>query len=263
MKRNWFVPFMYVPHFSFHRAVLKPRFVSSRMSVALYSTPEAYTVATSDRLLCNRLHLSRAVGGLPGVTVHVTEDAFTASLFADELCGVDTSLIFYMQPGSILSRQFTSKDTHSTHGDLLVVHGSAKLRHVDRELAKLTTRVLGFETPSFTFNTDLFLPVGANANLRNWFVSGRDVDYQERPGDWGLREVMHELATIRDMSAVPQVRFNEGFTGPYPYGGIMVKAVAALAAGPSLWCRTTSNRGLPFQRLVIGHVCPGQTRETI
>eukprot|EP00904_Undaria_pinnatifida_P010718 jgi/Undpi1/6777/HiC_scaffold_21.g09255.m2 len=147
----------------------------------------------------------RAVGGLPGVTVYATEDPVTASLFADKFCGVDASLIFYMQHDSVVSRSFTSKDTHSTHGDLLVVHGSPKLRRVDRELAKQTTAVLGFESPSFTFNTDLFLPAGINADLRKVLVSGMDPNNEQhdRPGD--ALAVMDGFMTLRDMSAVPQV----------------------------------------------------------
>ena len=135
--------------------------------------------------------------------MHSTEGPFTASLFADEYCGVDTSLIFYMNSDSVVSRQFTSKDTHSTHGDLLVVHGSAKVSYVDRELAKQTTAVLGFQSPSFTFNTDLILPVGANADLRDVLVSGQtNGEYQSHGSALeGLRMFMN----LRNMSTVPQV----------------------------------------------------------
>ena len=152
----------------------------------------------STPLCCICYRRTRAVGILPGVTVHATEDPFTASLFADVYCGVDTSLIFYMKPGSIVSRQFMSKDTHSTHGDLLVVHGNAQGSSVDRVLAKQTAEVLGFDSPSFTFNTDLFLPVGANAALRELLVSS------EEQGD--ALKVMQGLTKTRHMSAVPQVK---------------------------------------------------------
>lgn len=144
--------------------------------------------------------MTRAVGTLPGVTVHATADPFTASLFADDYCGVDTSLIFYMKPGSIVSRQFMSKDTHSTHGDLLVVHGNAR---AEPALAKQTAAVLGFESPSFTFNTDLFLPVGANAELRKLLVSGEE--------EGSALEAMQASMKTRDMSAVPQVSRHERF----------------------------------------------------
>ena len=140
----------------------------------------------------------RAVGVLPGVTVHSTNDPFTASLYADEYCSAGTSLIFYMKSGSVVSRKFTSKDTHSTHGDLLVVYGSAKVSYVDRELAKQTTAVLGFQSPSFTFNADLFLPVGANADLREVLFSGQE---RQRPGGGFIRQ--------RDIMFVPQVSVQE------------------------------------------------------
>lgn len=91
-----------------------------------------------------------------------------------------------------------SKDTHSTHGDLLVVHGNARSGTVDRALASQTAAVLGFESPSFTFNTDLFLPVGANAELREFLMAGGE--------QGGVLEGM-----ARDMSAVPQVSCHESF----------------------------------------------------
>ncbi|CAN0454983.1 unnamed protein product, partial [Ectocarpus sp. 12 AP-2014] len=59
----------------------------------------------------------RSVGDLPGVTVSGTQNPATASLFADQYCGAGTSLILYVKPGSVLSRPFTSKDTHSPRGD--------------------------------------------------------------------------------------------------------------------------------------------------
>ena len=91
-----------------------------------------------------------------------------------------------------------SKDTHSTHGDLLVVHGDAQGSMLDRTLARQTTAALGLESTSFTFNSDLFLPVGANAELREVLVSG------EGQGD--ALEAMQGFIKTRHMSAVPQVR---------------------------------------------------------
>ena len=147
--------------------------------------------------------MSRSVGVLPGVTVHPTDDPYTASLLADEYCGVDTRLIFYMKSDSVVSRQFTSKDTHSTHGDLLVVHGSQKGSFADRDLTELTTTVLGFQSPSFTFNADLFLPVGANGDLREVLVS--EQDNETREGHGSALDVLRGFMKKRKMSAVPQV----------------------------------------------------------
>lgn len=49
-----------------------------------------------------------------------------AALFADRHCGEGTKLILYMNPGELFSRTFTSKDTHSTAGDLLVVYAEVR-----------------------------------------------------------------------------------------------------------------------------------------
>lgn len=43
-------------------------------------------------------------------------------LMADLHCGEDTELVLYMNPGELLSRTFTSKDTHSAAGELLVMY---------------------------------------------------------------------------------------------------------------------------------------------
>ena len=90
-----------------------------------------------------------------------------ASLAADEACGNETRLIYYMGPGEVLSRPFTAKDTHSPKGDLIVKHVDAELvggEHSRR--CKGTTVLLGFHGLSFTYGTDLILPVNINANLR-------------------------------------------------------------------------------------------------
>ena len=136
-----------------------------------------------------------------------TDDPFTASLFADVYCGVDTSLIFFMRSDSVVSRPFTSKDTHSTHGDLLVVHANSRTSHADNELAKQTTAVLGFQSPSFAFKTDLFLPVGANGHLREVLMSGQGNEELGLQGD--AIEILQGLVKLRNMSVVPQVSVYE------------------------------------------------------
>ena len=138
----------------------------------------------------------RTVGGLPGVTVSPTAEALSASLFADEFCGEGTSLIFYVKHGSVVSRSFTSKDTHSPHGDLLVVFGTESSAH-SGELAERTAAVLGFEAPSFTTGTDLFLPVQANADLRAALASGGDAE--------AALEAIDDVLELGNISAVPQV----------------------------------------------------------
>lgn len=141
----------------------------------------------------------RAVGDLPGVAVSSTANVRTASLFADEHCGAGTSLIFYVRAGSVVSRAFTAKDTHSPHGDLLVVYSKDRTIR-DERFAKQTTVLLGFEAPSFTHGTDLVLPVRANADLRNTLGVG----FEKRDGHQAL--VSNEaLSKLEDPSDVPQV----------------------------------------------------------
>lgn len=71
---------------------------------------------------------SRTLGRYPGVRISEAVSPITlAALVADRHCGEDTKLIFYMNPGELLSRRFTSKDTHSAAGDLLVMYAEVGL----------------------------------------------------------------------------------------------------------------------------------------
>lgn len=90
-----------------------------------------------------------------------------ASLAADEYCGTQTKLIHYMDPGEVLSRPFTARDTHSPEGKLLVMYTDAELaggEHVRRSMA--SAAFLGLHGLSFTYGTDLILPAEINAQLR-------------------------------------------------------------------------------------------------
>eukprot|EP00903_Cladosiphon_okamuranus_P009984 g9470.t1 len=142
----------------------------------------------------------RALSSFPGVKVSSTVSAVTAGLYADKYCGVDgTSLIMYLNRGSVLSRSLTSKDTHSPRGELLVVHGNARASYRDSQLAKHTAFLLGSDAPappSFTYGTDLLLPVGANADVREQLLS---VDAEE------MQAAMKFLEDLDDLTAVPQV----------------------------------------------------------
>lgn len=140
------------------------------------------------------------------MTVSSTANALTASLFADKYCGLaDTNLIMYVNRGSVFSRSFTSKDTHSPQGELLVVHsnGQAQGSHQGSELAKRTAFLLGSDPPppSFTYGTELMLPAGANEDLRellrDMLMSGNAEVMQAS---------MEPLAGLDDLSAVPQVQ---------------------------------------------------------
>ncbi|CBJ28689.1 hypothetical protein Esi_0117_0079 [Ectocarpus siliculosus] len=146
----------------------------------------------------------RSMGGLPGVTVSGTQNPATAALFADQYCGPGTALILYVEPGSVLSRPFTSKDTHSPRGDLLVVHTGSQGSYHDAQLRRRSASVLGFDAPSFTHGTDLMLPVGANEDLRESLGLRHGASLQH-DGDWASMVALQELVEFDQFSAVPQV----------------------------------------------------------
>lgn len=98
--------------------------------------------------------------------VNNTRVAF-ASLAADETCGNQTRLIYYMDPGEVLSRPFTARDTHSLKGELLVKHTDAKLAGGEFGRRSMGTNVvLGFHGRSFTYDNELILPAEINVQLR-------------------------------------------------------------------------------------------------
>ncbi|CBJ32055.1 conserved unknown protein [Ectocarpus siliculosus] len=114
----------------------------------------------------------RVVGQRAGVHVWNSSHVDFAALKADKACGNGTKLIYYMSPGQVLSREFTSKDTHSSRGDLVVSY--TKVNNLDTTNALraiITTLILGFNAPSFTYGTDLILPAGMNAELRKVLLS--------------------------------------------------------------------------------------------
>ncbi|CAN0126388.1 unnamed protein product [Ectocarpus sp. 12 AP-2014] len=148
----------------------------------------------------------RSMGGLPGVTISSTQNPATASLFADRFCGAGTALILYVEPGSVLSRPFTSKDTHSPRGDLLVVHGGGQGSYRDDERSRRSGLVLGLEAPSFTRGTDLMLLVGANKDLRESLGMEMHAGSVWRDGDGAAVMALTEPADFEEVSAVPQVR---------------------------------------------------------
>lgn len=129
-----------------------------------------------------------------------TPDADLASLYADKFCGPGTSLIYYAEADSVISRTFTSKDTHSPNGDLLVVYSEPRSRRA-HELSSLTNAVLGFKSPSFTQGADLILPVGANAALREKVLS--TLGGSDEMGEAAV--ALREMGDVDDIDAIPQV----------------------------------------------------------
>ncbi|CAB1119417.1 unnamed protein product [Ectocarpus sp. CCAP 1310/34] len=146
----------------------------------------------------------RSLGGLPGAAISSTQNSATAALFADQYCGAGTALILYVEPGSVLSRPFTSKDTHSPRGDLLVVHTGSPGSYHDSQLRSRSASVLGFDAPSFTHGTDLMLPMGTNQALREslGFRLGASLQHD---GDGASLIALEELVGFDRVSALPQV----------------------------------------------------------
>lgn len=147
------------------------------------------------------MSIRRSLGRYPSVHVYGTQSVRSASLFADHFCGEGTAIIYYMRPGAVISRTFTSKDTHSPRGDLLVVYGDARHDFHDAEVARQTTEVLGFKAPSFTHGTELMLPVGANAELRAELISGLELDGEDE------EDAAFRVIESFDNISVPQVSF--------------------------------------------------------
>ncbi|CAM9924133.1 unnamed protein product [Ectocarpus fasciculatus] len=146
----------------------------------------------------------RSMGGLPGVTVSGTQNPATAALYADKYCSL-SEIILYVKPGSVLSRAFTPKDTHSPRGDLLVVHPGSQGSYHDAQLVRRTAAVLGFEAPSFTQGTDLMLPGDANAYLRESLGLGHDAHRPQKDGEADALIALQEFVDFDQVSAVPQV----------------------------------------------------------
>ncbi|CAM9712766.1 unnamed protein product [Ectocarpus sp. 4 AP-2014] len=146
----------------------------------------------------------RSIGRLPGVTVSGTQNPATAALYADKYCSF-SELILYVKPGSVLSRSFTPKDTHSPRGDLLVVHAGSQGSYHDTELSRLSSSVVGFEAPSFTQGTDLMLPGDANYYLREALGLKIGSEGLQGDGDGDAVVALQEFVDFDQVSAVPQV----------------------------------------------------------
>eukprot|EP00903_Cladosiphon_okamuranus_P007272 g7050.t1 len=166
------------------------------MSILSFNPGMRVAIAAEDAGLGD---FERVIGDLPDVTVSGTSDVITASLYADEYCGADASLILYLKAGSVVTRSFTEKDTHSPEGDVLVVYSGVRAGFQGDELARKTELVLGSESPSFTKGTDLLLPVGANQDLRGLVLRSK------AGSDPELVEAMHHVTDLNDVFAVPQV----------------------------------------------------------
>ena len=87
---------------------------------------------------------------------------------------------------------------HSPAGDLLVVYSNSRLCYRDSALDRQTSAMLGFEAPTFTCGTDLMLPVGANADLRE--VSASDTKTKVDGTDDVAATALAKLVEINNVS---------------------------------------------------------------
>lgn len=147
-----------------------------------------------------------ALGDLPGVKVSRSNNVDVSALLADQYCGADAELIYYMKPGALLSRPFNSKDTHSPRGDLLVVYSDGhSAGYADRASTKASSGLLGFESPMFTFGTDLVLPSNVNEQLRDLLLKDDQSLRSASAGRWDDRERTLELLAEVDNIDAPEV----------------------------------------------------------
>lgn len=110
---------------------------------------------------------SRTLGGLPNVFITNATRVEYSALEADRLCGHGTRLIYYMEVGQILSRTFSTKDTHTARGALIVAAEDIHDIHIENAARAMgSVAVLGFATPTFTYGSDLILPADMNGQLR-------------------------------------------------------------------------------------------------
>lgn len=104
-------------------------------------------------------------------------------MYADRSCGDGTKLIYYFSPGQILSRPFTSKDTHSPKDDLLVAYDELEVVSEKNNFrAMATTALLGFHAPCFTHGADVILPADTNDQLRRLLKSSSHFAQGEMEG---------------------------------------------------------------------------------
>ncbi|CAM9790044.1 unnamed protein product [Ectocarpus fasciculatus] len=147
----------------------------------------------------------RVFGTVPEVRVSEAIRSTTrAPLLADRHCGEGTELILYMKAGGLLWRTFTSKDTHSPTGDLLVVYSELDRVGKAREKKALAAMlVLGFKSPSFSVRTDIILPVDVNRELRNFLLSD-PTTVKDRVSKNGDAQAIHALGKVPGVD-VPEV----------------------------------------------------------
>lgn len=136
------------------------------------------------------------------MTISPSEHVQYSALLADRHCGDESELIFYLEPGNLLSRAFTSRDTHTLGGDLLVMYTEARRASPgESRFAKASGAVLDLGGgPSFTSGTDVVLPVSANTDLRATLT-----DEESSYNGGGEESPCDDAALIERLSRFPDV----------------------------------------------------------
>ncbi|CAM9496666.1 unnamed protein product, partial [Choristocarpus tenellus] len=113
------------------------------------------------------------LGSIPDVTIYNSTMVNYAELWADQMCNNTQSLIYYIEPGTIVMRDPLVKDVYSPLRELLVPwHEVDKVPPSHQKRALVSSILLGFQAPSFSFGTDLILPRELNAEARKVLARG-------------------------------------------------------------------------------------------
>lgn len=160
----------------------------------------------------------RSVGDLPATSVVNVSHMSYAGLAADEACRNGTRLIYFMNPGQILSRSFTWKDTHTPQGSLIVSYTDEEPLEPSSSRVMSTAALLGFQAPCFTCAGDLILPVEAIGHLRKFLLSTvektpggrRQADADKTEDDFIQRFLASVVEQQGIMIDIPQVIILDG-----------------------------------------------------
>lgn len=87
-----------------------------------------------------------------------------------------------------------------------MAYGDARSSHRHTKLTRDAAALLGFKAPSFTFETDLFLPVKANEDLRNALSNDLRNDEAGADKDEVALQAVKTLE-LMDYFTIPQVRW--------------------------------------------------------
>ncbi|CAM9670176.1 unnamed protein product, partial [Ectocarpus fasciculatus] len=163
------------------------------------------------RIAVDDIHFSvfnRTLGGYPDVkVVNATTTGGHAALLADVHCGEGTKLILYLGPGDVVSRPFSKKDTHGTRGELLVPFTETeRLDEFHLKRIQATTSLLGFDAPSFSYGSDLFLPTWVNPELRRVLASGGELPSRAwKPDDRDFQRIAMSIIMDTEDVYVPEL----------------------------------------------------------